>query len=87
MDYFYCNECGGVMDAVEALCFRREIHNELDERPTEWIGERRCLYCGSYDLEEAVYCDDCGELFPDTLLNDGFCPDCYERWVHKSANM
>ena len=65
------------MDSIEALRFCPEVHPELDGSPTEWIGERRCIYCGSDDLEEAAECSECGELFPESELDDeGLCADC-----------
>ena len=66
--YLYCRDCGEYMDEVEALRFTPEVHDELEGKPTEWIGERRCIYCGSDDLEEAAECQDviCREI--DTTL-------------------
>ena len=75
--YLYCRDCGEYMDEVEALRFTPEVHDELEGKPTEWIGERRCIYCGSDDLEEAAECQECGELFPESELDDdGLCEDC-----------
>jgi len=54
MAYFRCNVCDGVMDEVEATTYRREIHYELEDKPTEWISEMHCIYCGADEqyLEE-----------------------------------
>lgn len=75
--YLMCRECQEFMDEEEAVQFYPETHYELDDHPTEWIGERRCIYCGSDDLEEAAECQECGELFPVSELDDeGLCADC-----------
>ena len=54
MAYFRCNVCDGVMDETEATTFHREIHYELENKPTEWISELHCIYCGADEqyLEE-----------------------------------
>ena len=79
--YLYCRDCAEFMDEVEALRFTPEVHDELEGKPTEWIGERRCIYCGSDDLEEADECQECGELFPESELDDeGVCEDCRKEY-------
>lgn len=78
--YFWCRQCDSYMDNIEALQFQPEVHTELDEKPTEWIAENRCIYCGSDDLTDAGWCEECGELFPDTLLDEnGICEACREK--------
>lgn len=47
--YVHCNVCDGVMDEVEAITAHREVHDELDGSPSEWIYERHCIYCGADD--------------------------------------
>lgn len=47
--YVHCNVCDGVMDEVETITAHREVHDELDGRPSEWIYERHCIYCGADD--------------------------------------
>lgn len=74
--YYYCPECGGIMDSIEALVSVPEVHYELDGKPTEWLTELRCIYCGNDDLEEAVECDQCGEVFPESQISDGLCDNC-----------
>ena len=78
MNYFYCAECNGVMDEIEATVFIPEIHPELDGCPTEYLTERRCIYCGSPFIEEAAECEKCGEITPVSDLEDGLCPECQE---------
>lgn len=73
---YYCAECDAFMDEIEALTFYPEVHTELEERPIEWIGELRCIYCNSDNLEETSYCEGCGELFPESWLEDGLCEEC-----------
>lgn len=54
MAYIKCNVCDSVMDETEATTAYPEIHYELENKPTEWIYELRCIYCGADDryLEE-----------------------------------
>lgn len=88
MKFYICNKCGNEMDDHEALVLVPEVHNELDEKPIEWIGELRCIYCGSDDLEEAEYCDECQELFPlDQLDANWLCPTCAREEAKKHAEL
>lgn len=65
------------MDDTEALCWSPEVHTELDEKPIEWVSWLRCIYCNNEDLEDAAECEECGELFPESLLDEnGLCADC-----------
>lgn len=80
VSYYICKDCNGTMDSTEALCFFPEIHAELDERPTEWIAECRCIYCGSDNLEEIGLCEECEGIFSESELQEGLCPECYARW-------
>ena len=77
MSYYYCKDCDSFMDEIESICMIPEIHTELDNKPTEWITERRCLYCGSDNLEEAAECAECGEIFPVSMLDENdLCENC-----------
>lgn len=64
------------MDELEALVSVPETHSELDGNPIEWLTELRCIYCDNADLEEAVECDQCGEVFPESQISDGLCDNC-----------
>ena len=86
MQYFYCRDCGGVMDEIEALCYVPEVHMELDNHPTEWLAENRCVYCNSDNLEEALRCDGCKEIFPESLLDENWlCGRCREEAEKENA--
>lgn len=86
--FYICNHCGNEMDDYEALVLVPEVHNELDEKPIEWIGQLQCIYCGSDDLEEAEYCEECGELFPlDQLDINWLCPTCAREEAKKHAEL
>ena len=52
--HYHCLACDGVMDEAEATTTYREIHTELEDHPSEWITELRCIYCGADEqyLEE-----------------------------------
>ena len=57
---YYCNDCNNMFEESEA-----------DSRPTRLEDSRPkggfvmlCPYCGSDDLEEASYCERCGEPIP-----------------------
>lgn len=87
MSYFYCRDCDSFMDEIESICMIQEVHTELENKPTEWIGERRCLYCGSDNLEEAAECAECGEMFPVSMLDENdLCENCRgkEVWNYES---
>ena len=80
MKMYICMDCGGVMDEKEALRFMPEVHDELPERPTEWVSEERCIYCDSEDLERAEMCSFCGEYKRSLDINYyGMCKDCEEK--------
>lgn len=83
--YYFCLDCDSVMDDTESLCFHPEAHSELDGNPVEWVGERRCIYCNSDNLEEAEYCDECGELFPRSMLDENsLCENCRQKYQEEN---
>lgn len=80
MTYYHCPECDGLMDEFEATCLVPEIHTELDGSPTEMLSMLRCIYCGYDELEEARFCEGCGELFPESALDENdLCEECREH--------
>ena len=81
MSYFYCRNCGDYMDEMEATCFIPEIHYEFDNKPVELIAVNQCIYCGSYDLVEAGFCYECGDVVAASALDDGVCRQCRKRSV------
>ena len=77
MKMYICDNCGGVMDEREATSFLPEIHDELPERPTEWVTEQRCIYCNSEDIEEAELCSFCGKYHKASEMSVyGVCKKC-----------
>lgn len=75
-----CLRCGTVSEEHDALRFFPEVHDELPEKPTEWMARLCCPECGSEDLEEAELCDECGEYFLRSELDENdLCPACREK--------
>ena len=80
MRFYHCIRCDSLMDEYEATSSRIEYHPEVDSRRYEIVSELRCIYCNSYDLEEADECDECGNLFPkDELDENWLCPECSKK--------
>ena len=80
MKQYICLRCGTVSEEHDALCFFPEVHDELPEKPTEWMARLCCPECGSEDLEEAELCDECGEYFLRSELDENdLCPACREK--------
>ena len=79
-DYWYCKKCKEIA-SVQDLKFIRdeEPHYWLDDSPTEVSYTAYCPYCGSDQIDEACYCDICGEPFAPDDLEDGMCEDCREK--------
>lgn len=80
MDY-KCEDCGHIFNSGEAAVV-------LDN--AEWIGgdyfeEKRdaCPCCGSLYIQEAHRCIDCGGLFLEDELEEGFCADCIDTMLFK----
>ena len=85
--YYICNHCGNYMDSNEALVCSPEIHYELDDKPTEWFYELRCIYCNhDEELVDADFCDYCGDIFPVEDLEEGLCPRCYRKYKKGENN-
>lgn len=76
-DVYYCQECGA-MFLYQDIHFERveNRHFWLDDCPVEVWCEKLCPECGSWCIEEAEYCEWCGEPFKPGELVDGFCEDC-----------
>lgn len=86
MKVYICADCGGVMDEREATRFMPEVHDELPERPTEWVSELRCIYCDSEDLDEAEICSFCGEYYKaEDVDHYGMCKKCKQEEMVKIA--
>lgn len=77
MGWYYCKDCGKVMRESEIHVETGEdIHWWLDDCPAERWTEWYCPDCGGEDLEEAVFCDYCGDPFRPEDLTDGVCARC-----------
>lgn len=77
MDWFYCADCGAVFP--ESQVHVEQIENRhywLDDKPVERWCEYYCPECGSVDIQEAVYCDWCGDALRPEDLKDGLCELC-----------
>lgn len=82
MDWLYCNDCHAVFMAEDASIRREEErHYWLDDSPVEVLYMRCCPECGSSDIDEAAYCDECGCAFAPDGLDDNFlCEECREKY-------
>ena len=77
MDWYYCQDCGAVFSEEDLLVETVENrHWWLDDCPVERLTEYSCPECGSNDVEEAEYCDYCGDAFRPEDLTDGVCARC-----------
>lgn len=80
MDWYYCQDCGAVFPEHEIRTEQIENrHWWLDDCPVERLTECHCPECGSSDIEEAAYCDYCGDPFRPEDLVDGLCASCREE--------
>ena len=77
VSYWYCQDCNEIIPRDDLQIIRHEEwHYELDGYPAEMFYEIRCPYCGSELIDEAVYCDGCGEPCSPKDLTDGLCTVC-----------
>ena len=70
------------MDEFETVVFTPQVHTELDDKPTEWVSENRCIYCNADEtmLDEAEPCAMCEEWFPiGELVSRCVCRQCLEE--------
>ena len=75
--YWYCQNCHEVIPRDELKIHHTVVwHTELDNCPMENVYEARCPYCGSEFLDEAEYCEGCGEPCDPKDLEDGLCEIC-----------
>ena len=80
VSYWYCQRCRGII-AQEDLNFawEEELHYWLDDCPVETYVTAHCPCCGSEEIDEAEYCEVCGEPFAPEDLEDGICKECMEK--------
>ena len=78
VSYWHCLECNEIIPRDELRIVREEErHYWLDDCPVEVNYICFCPYCGSEELEEAEYCEGCGDPYgPDELDADGLCVTC-----------
>jgi len=70
------------MDEEETFYSIRQIHDELDGKPSEWISGNSCPYCGAEgeDLEEAPVCTVCGcARWPEDMVTKHICKECWGK--------
>ena len=80
MAWYYCNDCGSVFQENEIRVVTGEDrHWWLDDCPVERWTELHCPECDSEDIDEAEYCDYCGDAFRPEDLTDGICQACLEK--------
>ena len=78
--FWVCQDCNEIIPRDELKTIRHvERHYWLDDCPAEMFYEFRCPYCGSELIDEAVYCDGCGEPCNPKDLTDGLCAVCREE--------
>ena len=74
---FYCNNCNEIFE--ESAAHSRPAVEEDSLPPWEWVAV--CPYCGSEDLDEASFCERCGEpIPPGESLCDCCRDDLYGIW-------
>ena len=75
--WYYCESCGSLFMSEDVRIIREEeYHPGLDGIQTEYMCYYACPECGSTCLEEADYCEICGEpMVPDSSW-DGLCEAC-----------
>ena len=75
---FYCENC-------ESTFEKPDLFEERHPYGMGYASEEFacCPYCSSMSIEEAQKCDNCGELFGESILRDGMCPECYEDMYGK----
>lgn len=78
--FWVCQDCNEIIPRDELKTIRHvERHYWLDDCPAEDFYEFRCPYCGSELIDEAEYCDGCGEPCSPKDLTDGLCAVCREE--------
>ena len=83
-DYWYCRDCDSFISDEDATIIVPEIHYELEGRTVELLCQKVCPECGNCDLEEAEYCEECGELLVPGAQDDWLCDSCRNRQQKKA---
>ena len=77
VSYWVCQECHEVIPRDDLRIVREENrHWWLDDCPVEVSYSVYCPYCGSEWVEEAEYCEGCGEPCDPKDLEYGLCEVC-----------
>lgn len=77
---YYCEDCGEVFDEDEIeLRVNGEWLEYWGSRVYREVNTSLCPHCGSESIQEASYCDKCGEAYPpENLDENNLCEDCKE---------
>ena len=77
MEFYCCEDCGEIFlkEDIIVVC-EEEPQPWVDGCPVEKIYEWHCPECGSSDINECEYCEECGEPFRPQDLVDGVCESC-----------
>lgn len=87
MDWMYCEDCKAIFIKDDAgVRVERDVHYWLDDKPVEEWAEWFCPECGSGNIEEADYCEICGEVIIPEDSPDGLCEECRKREEGKDGS-
>lgn len=79
-EWLYCQDCKSIFMKEDVGCrVERDVHYWLDDQPVEEWVEWFCPECGSGNIEEADYCEVCGEVIIPEDSPDGLCEECRKR--------
>ena len=77
MNWMCCENCGELFEEHDARVeVTKNIHYWLDDKPVEEWCDYLCPECGSADIHDAPYCDNCGDAVRPEDLIDGLCEMC-----------
>ena len=80
--WFYCEDCRALFPEEDVnVSVIYDHHWWLDDCPTETFYLRKCPECGSENVEEAAFCDECGEVcLPEDLDENWLCAECRKKY-------
>lgn len=77
---YICNCCSKHFDEPEEFFDRHPYGDTYAEE--SFYG---CPYCGG-SYEEAVECEECGKLVPESESYDGYCSECYSKLEEEESD-